>query len=168
MYNPDIGVINGVLDALGLPEQDWLGRPDAALWASMVLSVWRYSGFCMLFYLAGLQLIEPSLYEAARVDGASEWRQIRRITLPLLRPMTGLLALTGLIGALREFEVIWILTRGGPAHATDLLSVEVFHQAFEQSRYGYAAAIATVLLIVTLAASIGGLMLMKRAQRSVA
>lgn len=113
IYNPEIGVVNGFLRAVGLPGQQWLAEPSKALWASMALSVWRYSGFWMVFYLAGLQLIPPTLYEAARVDGASGWMQLRRITLPLLMPMTALIGLLGLINALREFEVVYLLTRGG-------------------------------------------------------
>jgi raffinose/stachyose/melibiose transport system permease protein len=167
IYNPDIGVINGVFEALGMDGQDWLGDPDAALWASMALQVWRYAGFSMLFYLAALVLIQPSLYEAARVDGASEWQQIRRITLPLLKPMSAVLLLLGLISALREFEVIWILTRGGPAHASELLSTQVFLNAFDEGRLGYASAIATVLLALTFVAAGLALLLVQRAQRTV-
>ena len=167
IYNPDIGVINGVFDRLGMDGQDWLGDPDAALWASMALQVWRYAGFSMLFYLAALVLIQPSLYEAARVDGASEWQQIRRITLPLLKPMSAVLLLLGLISALREFEVIWILTRGGPAHASELLSTQVFLNAFDEGRLGYASAIATVLLALTFVAAGLALVLVQRAQKSV-
>jgi ABC-type sugar transport system permease subunit len=168
IYNPEIGVINGFLRALGGSGQAWLAEPDRALWASMALSVWRYSGFTMIFYLAGLQMISPTLYEAARVDGASWWMQLRRITLPLLMPMTALIGLLGLITALREFEVVYLLTRGGPAHATDLLSIQVYSQAFELSRAGYAAAISVFMLGMIAIGSVFALWAMARAHRSVA
>jgi ABC-type sugar transport system permease subunit len=167
IYNPELGVVNGFFNLVGIEEHQWLDDPDAALWASMALSFWRYSGLVMIFYLAGLQLIPPTLYEAARVDGASGWRVLRRITLPLLRPMTALLVLLGLILALREFEVVYILTRGGPAHSTDLLSIQVFDQAFRISRLGYAAAISTVMLCLTAVAALYALWLMARAHRSI-
>src|SRR4051812_10779273 len=167
IYNPEIGVVNGVLRFFGLHGQTWLSEPRAAIWAALALSIWRYCGFIMVFYLAALQLIPASLYEAAKVDGASEWGQIRSITLPLLRPMTGLLVVLGTIGALREFDVIWILTKGGPAHATDLLSTRVYDEAFNLSRPGYGAAIAVVMLGMTLVAAAAALALLAREQRSV-
>jgi raffinose/stachyose/melibiose transport system permease protein len=168
IYNPQIGVLNGFFDVIGVPRQQWLGDPHAALWASIPLSVWRYSGFFMIFFLAGLAMIPPALYEAARVDGASRFMQLRRITVPMLAPMTSLLVLLGLIIALREFEVIYILTRGGPAHSTDLLSVQVFQQAFELSRPGFAAAISSVILGLTATAAALSLWLIGRAHRMVA
>lgn len=168
IYNPEIGVVNGFFDLIGVSSQQWLGEPGAAFWASVPLSVWRYSGFFMIFFLAGLAMIPPSLYEAARVDGATPLVQLRRITLPLLAPMSALLVLLGLIIALREFEVIYILTRGGPAHSTDILSIQVYQQAFELSRPGYAAAISTIILLLTAAAAVFSLWLMARAHRKVA
>jgi ABC-type sugar transport system permease subunit len=167
IYNPELGVLNWVLGWFGSGGQEWLNDSGHALWASMALSVWRYAGFSMIFYLAALQGIPTQLYEAARVDGASWWQQTRRVTLPMLAPMTWLLTLLGLIGALREFEVIWILTRGGPADSTDLMSILVFKQAFENARPGYAAAIATLLLLGT--ALIAALILvgLRRSQKRV-
>jgi ABC-type sugar transport system permease subunit len=161
-------VINGFLRALGGEGQQWLAEPGKALWASMALSVWRYSGFTMVFYLAGLQLIAPSLYEAARVDGASGFFQLRRITLPLLKPMTALIGLLGLITALREFEIVYLLTRGGPAHSTDLLSIQAYDQAFALSRSGYAAAISVFMLGMIAVGSVFALWAMSRAHRAVA
>jgi ABC-type sugar transport system permease subunit len=167
IYNPELGVLNGFLGLFGSGGQSWLSDPHAALWASMALSVWRYAGFSMIFYLAALQGIPTQLYEAARVDGASWWQQTRRVTLPMLAPMTWLLGLLGLIGALREFEAIWILTRGGPADSTDLMSILVFKQAFENSRPGYAAAIASLLLVGTAVISALILIGLRRSQKRV-
>ena len=154
MYNPQFGVANTFVGWLGIDPQVWLGDPDLALWASLLVSVWRWSGLTMLFFLAALQTIPPDLYQAARVDGASDWAQIRRISLPLLKPMLALLILLGTIGAFKEFEIIYILTGGGPAHATDLLSIQIFDQGFKLGRSGYAAAISTVLLVATVVAAL--------------
>jgi ABC-type sugar transport system permease subunit len=168
MYNPEFGVVNSALGWFGVEPQVWLGDPQLALWAALVVSVWRWSGLTMLFYLAALQTIPPDLYQAARVDGASEWAQIRRITLPLLKPMTALLVLLGTIGAFKEFEIIYILTGGGPAHATDLLSIQIFDQGFKLARSGYAAAISTILLVATLVVSLVELEYLARTNRELA
>lgn len=167
IYNPDIGVATRMLQLFGQEGQAWLGEPATALWAIILTSIWRYSGFIMVFYLAAMQMIPESVYEAARVDGASARQQRRHITWPILSPMTALLILLGSIGAIREFEIIWILTRGGPAHATDLLSIQVFDQAFNLSRQGYASAIAVVMLVWTAIAGAVSLILINRAQGSV-
>jgi raffinose/stachyose/melibiose transport system permease protein len=167
IYDPEVGVASRVLEAFGGHSQGWLANPRDALWCAMALSVWRYAGFSMLFYLAALQLIPPSLYEAARVDGAGTWEQVRRITIPMLKPTTALLVMLGIIGALREFDVIWILTRGGPAHATDILSTTIFNDAFNLSRPGYAAAIAVVLLGVSIAATAVALAAISRSNKAV-
>ncbi len=168
VYAPGTGAINELLGWFGLGRHHaWLGEPDHALWAAMAVSLWRYAGLIMIFYLAALQLIPSSLYEAAQVDGASAWAQIRQITLPQLRPMTALLVVLGTIGALREFDVVYVLTGGGPAHASDLLSIQVFDQGFQLSRPGYASAIATLMLAFTLVVAIIQLGILARAQRSV-
>jgi raffinose/stachyose/melibiose transport system permease protein len=168
IYAPGTGAINELLGALGLGRHHaWLGEPDHALWAAMAVSLWRYAGLIMIFYLAALQLIPSSLYEAAEVDGASTWAQIRSITIPQLRPMTWLLVVLGTIGALREFDVVYVLTGGGPAHSSDLLSIQVFQQGFQLSRPGYASAIATLMLVVTIVIAVVQLGILARAQRSV-
>jgi ABC-type sugar transport system permease subunit len=169
LYNPEFGLVNNALGWLGAGgNRVWLADPALAIWAAIAANVWRWTGLTMLFYLAALQTISPDLYQAARVDGASEWAQIRRITLPLLKPMTALLVLLGTIGAFKEFEIIYILTGGGPAHATDLLSVEIFNQGFKLSRSGYAAAISVVLLVATALISLVQLEYLNRKNRELA
>jgi ABC-type sugar transport system permease subunit len=169
LYDPSFGLVNTALGWLGAGgSRVWLADPALALWAAIVANVWRWTGLTMLFYLAALQTISPDLYQAARVDGASEWAQIRRITLPLLKPMTALLVLLGTIGAFKEFEIIYILTGGGPAHATDLLSIEIFNEGFKLSRSGYAAAISVVLLVATVLVSLVQLEYLGRKNRDFA
>ena len=169
LYNPEFGVINEAFGSLGLGGKHvWLGDPSLALWASMFTSVWRWTGLIMLFYLAALQTIPDDIYKAARVDGASEWSQIRRITLPLVKPMTALLILLGTIGAFKEFEIIFILTGGGPAHTTDLLSIQIFNEGLRLSRPGYGAAISVFLLIATIAVALFQLEYLARKNRELA
>ena len=168
IFNPEFGLANDVVGWVGISPQVWLGDPDLSLWSALFVSVWRWSGLAMLFFLAALSTIPPELYRAARVDGASEWAQIRRITLPLIKPMTALLILLGTIGAFKEFEIIYILTGGGPAHATDLLSIQVFDQAFKLFRSGYAAAISTILLVATLVVALVELEYLARKNREIA
>ena len=169
LYDPEFGLVNEAFGRIGLGgNRVWLADPSLALWSAIAANVWRWSGLTMLFYLAALQSIPPDLYQAARVDGASEWAQIRRITLPLLKPMTALLVLLGTIGAFKEFEIIYILTGGGPAHATDLLSTEIFNQGFKLSRSGYAAAISVVLLVGTVLVSLIQLEYLSRKNRELA
>jgi ABC-type sugar transport system permease subunit len=169
LYDPSFGLVNSALGRVGLgSDRVWLADPSLALWAAIATNVWRWTGLTMLFYLAALQSISPDLYQAARVDGASEWAQTRRITLPLLKPMTALLVLLGTIGAFKEFEIIYILTGGGPAHNTDLLSTQIFYNGFKISRAGYAAAISVVLLVGTVVVSLVELEYLSRKNREMA
>ena len=167
IYDPEQGTITQVMQLFGSSGQAWLSQPGTALPSIIVVSIWRYSGFIMLFYLAAMQGIPTDMYEAAAIDGAGWWHKTRYNTLPLLRPMTALLVLFGLIGALREFELIWVMTSGGPAHLTDLLSVQVYQQAFINSEPGSASAIGTVLLALVAASSAVMLFVIGRAQNSV-
>ena len=149
IYSPQDGGATRLIQALGGTGQTWLADTSTAIWAAIGVSAWRYSGLIMLFYLAAMQMVPKELYEAAAIDGAGWWRRVTNVTLPQLLPTTVLLVLFGVIGALREFEVIYLLTRGGPAHATDLMSLQIFDQAFNQSRPGYGATISTALLLFT-------------------
>ena len=116
-------------------------------------------------HLAALQTIPDDIYKAARVDGAAEWSQIRRITLPLLKPMTALLILLGTIGSFKEFEIIFVLTGGGPAHTTDLLSIQIFSQGLRLSRPGYGAALSVFLLVATITVALFQLEYLARKNR---
>lgn len=164
IYNPEAGFANQILGLAGIEGKVWLGEPNLALLSTLVVAVWRWSGLYMLFYLAGLQTVSSEVLEASRVDGASYWQSIRHILIPMLRPTTALLVLVGTIAALREFEIIEILTGGGPAHATDLLSTRIFAEAFELFHAGYAATISTILLLLTGFAAALQLRILFRAQ----
>lgn len=156
IYDPFSGVISGVGGLLGVDwlSQGWLAQPSTAIFACIAVNVWMWTGFSMLFYLAGLQGIDESALEAAEVDGASPWQRTWRIVWPLLRPTHLSLILLGIIGSLRTFELIYMLTQGGPNHASEMLPTYTFQQAFQLQRVGYGASLSVVLLVVAMGASL--------------
>ena len=146
-----IGMINKVFGQLGLERQSWLGDPDLALRTLLVVSVWFLMGYYMLIFLAGLQEIPREFYEAARIDGASSVRMFRDITLPLLKPTSFFILLTSTVTAVaggQGFDLVFVMTGGGPANETTLVIFYVYQQAFAFSHYGYAAAMASALVAV--------------------
>ena len=150
MYSPQVGPIAPLLNQLGLTDGvvSVLGTPDGALWATVVLIVWRYAGFYMLLLLVGLQGIPGELFEAARIDGAGTWQIFRRITLPLLRPSLALSVIMCVTGSLLAFDQFYILTKGGPDSSTMTLVQLVYNFAFDSRRdLGMAAALSVIVLV---------------------
>jgi multiple sugar transport system permease protein len=150
-----IGVVNRILSALGLPGHSWLGDPHYALGTVLIVSVWFFMGYYMTIFLAGLQDIPRDYYEAARIDGAGRWVIFRRVTWPLLRP-TSLFVLmistiTG-VGGLQAFDLIYIMTKGGPANSTQLVIFYIYQQAFQFNDFGYASAMASFVVFILLLA----------------
>ncbi len=155
LLDPSTGVIASIGSATGTDlSSDWLGNPNTAIFAVIFVNVWMWTGFSMLFYLSGMQLIDNSLLEAARIDGASAFQTTTRITLPLLRSTHLSLLLLGIIGSLKTFELVYVLTQGGPNHATEMLPTYAFLQAFQLQSVGYAATISVVLLLVAVISSL--------------
>ena len=148
LYQPDFGVINYLLSAIGLRPLDWLGSPRTALVAMMIVSVWAQLGYQMTVFLAGLQGVPQAYLDAARVDGASAWQRFRRITLPLLRPVTLFVLVTGVIGAFQAFTYMYVLTDGGPLNATDVIAYRIYQTAWEFLQFGYASALSLLLFVV--------------------
>ena len=148
MYEPDVGLLNTLLRTVGLPEQPWLASPRTALPALMLMSIWMYCGYMMVLFLAGLQSIPASLYESARLDGAGAWQRFRRITLPLLRPTTFFVLVTMVIFMFQVFTAVYVMTEGGPLHATDVIVYHIYRNAWEYLRLGYASAMAWVLFAI--------------------
>jgi ABC-type sugar transport system permease subunit len=146
--NFDYGVLNAVLNALGLKSlrQDWLGSAETALGAVIFVDIWKWTGFHLVIYLAGLQSIPRDLYEAALLDGANVFQRFWRITVPLLRPFTAINVLLASLGGFSVFDLIYVMTQGGPFKATNVAMVEVYLQAFQFNRLGYAGAMSVVLL----------------------
>ena len=145
LFNRDFGYINTVLTRIGIDAVNWLGSGRIALIPVCILIVWRWTGLTSVYFLAGLQGIDPTLYDAARVDGASAVQCFRRVTLPQLRPMTLFVSVIVLIGSLQIFDEPQILTGGGPANATLSVVQYLYQRGFEQFRFGYASAIGFLL-----------------------
>lgn len=148
-----IGVANVLLSKIGLGGRSWLGDPDLALWALLGVTIWFLMGFYMIIFLAGLQEIPREYYDAARIDGAGAWRSFWDITLPLLKPTSFFVLLVSLVAAVagpQGFDLVYVMTSGGPANATNLTTYYIFDQAFRYSNIGYASAMASFLVLVLL------------------
>ncbi|MBW4557843.1 MAG: sugar ABC transporter permease [Trichormus sp. ATA11-4-KO1] len=144
------GPANTFLGLFGIEAIPWLGSTVWAMPVLIILSIWKQLGFNMVVFLAGLQAIPPSRYEAAELDGANAWQQFWHVTLPGLRPTMIFATVTTAIFTLRSFEQVYVITGGGPLNSTNLLVYYIYQEAFAQFDFGYAAAAATVLLAVTL------------------
>jgi len=155
IFNPQQGLLNGALSVVGIPGRSWLADPDWALWAVILVGVWQGIGMKMLIYIAALQNIDESLYEAASIDGASSVRKFFSITLPMLKPATFFVFVISVIGAFQVFDQVYVLTDGGPANSTTMMTYEVYRSAFQNFRMGMASAqsvfLFAFLLVMTLA-----------------
>lgn len=149
LYQPN-GMVNGLLSGIGLGgwQHAWLADPSTALYAQILPALWREIGYVMVLYLAGLKGIDPALYEAAKVDGASAWQQFRNVTLPQLRSVNAVVLSVIVIDSLRSFDVVWALTQGGPYNSSQLLSTYMYQTAFVNTDFGYGCAIAVVIFLL--------------------
>lgn len=147
-YTPGYGLLEQITGALGLPAHNWLGDQRTALGAITVVAIWKEAGFFMIFYLAALQTLNPSLKEAAAIEGASRWYYFRRVQWPLLMPTTLFVLVNAVVNAFRLVDHVFILTRGGPDNATSLLLYHLYEVGFKFWDAGYAAAITVVLVVV--------------------
>lgn len=147
MYDPGYGFFNSILDALNLTRLNWVYDVNLALGSVIAVTVWKFLGFNMVIFTSGLLGIPGQLYEAATIDGANAFQRLYYITIPMLKPTTFFLMVTGFINNFNVFEQVNILTRGGPMNATTTIMHQVYIRAFVDYKMGYASAI-TVLLIV--------------------
>jgi len=155
------GLLNELLDAVGLGAFDWLGNSGTDIFAIIVTVSWRYIGFHTVIFMAGLESIPGEIYEAARIDGASEWQAFRDITLPMMRRVIAISATLSIIGSLKYFDIFFIMSRGGGTQgSTELVTTYVYRQAFDAGQPGYASALAVALLVVTVAVSIPAMRLL--------
>lgn len=154
LYNPQFGLFNAILKLLHLPPQPWLTSSRQALMAVIIFSVWKIVGYNIIVFVAGLQAIPSVYYEAARIDGAGPFTVFFRITLPLLVPTTTFILIYNTILAFQVFDQVFVLTGGGPAHASTVIVLEIYQQAFLKYRFGYAAAMAMVLFVCILGITI--------------
>jgi multiple sugar transport system permease protein len=156
LYHPRFGLANQILELVGLGPVNWLGDPHWAMPAIIVMSVWKNFGYNMIIFVAALQSIPVSLYDAARVDGAGVWQQFRHITLPALRPMLLFVGVITMIGAFQIFTEPYVMTggTGGPLNATLSLVMYMYKQGFRWWNMGFGAAVALVLFLIILAGTL--------------
>lgn len=150
LYHPAHGLLNYFLSFFGVSPIDWLGDPDLAMPAIILMAVWKNFGYNMLIFIAGLQNIPDDLYEAAHLDGASWWQQFTSITLPMLKPTTVFVVMITIIGYFQLFAEPYVMTQGGPLNATTSIVLLMYEQGFRWWNMGYAAAIAFVLFAIIL------------------
>jgi ABC-type sugar transport system permease subunit len=164
IYNPIFGILNEALDAVGLEDlsRGWLGDPDVALYAVLVAAIWATIGFVFVILLAGLQNVSKDLLEAATIDGANVWQRFWNVTVPQLAGVINVVIAFLLIGGFSVFDIVFVMTGGGPANATDVLATFTYKEAFTQNNVGYASAIAVVITVISLIASVTFIRLRER------
>ncbi|MFI6815610.1 carbohydrate ABC transporter permease [Nonomuraea sp. NPDC050328] len=150
IFDPKDGAINQLLDVFGITGPAWLSESSLALPAVALVSVWQHTGYNMLFFLAGLQGIPQELYDAAACDGATPVQRFFRVTLPLLNPTMFFVTVTNMIGAFQAFDTIYSMTAGGPSESTTVINFKIFHLAFREFDFGYAATVSIVLFLIIL------------------
>jgi multiple sugar transport system permease protein len=149
LLSPEFGVVNRGLEAVGLDPPAWLGDPRWALPAVIAVEVWRQFGFAMFLFIAGLQDIGTEITEAARLDGADGWQTFRYVTFPMLRPVTLLVATLVGISTLKLFDLVYVMTSGGPGEASQVIALYMYEQGFQFRELGYASSVAVSLLVLT-------------------
>lgn len=152
LWQPVNGGLAGLGDALGIP---WLASspladPQAAIFVLLSVQLWIAVGFFIVVSLSGLQLVDTSLLDAALADGASRWQRIRFVVIPQMRAHLGLMSLLALIAGLKAFDLVWVMSSGGPGNATQLVGTYAYSQAFSQQKFGYGAALSCVVLVIAL------------------
>lgn len=172
IYDPNIGTLNRFLGAIGLEnlQHTWLADRATVLPAIIVVAIWGAIGMNMLIFFAGLQGIDPGLYEAAQVDGANMWQRFRHITVPGLRAVTAIVISLGLLNGFKVFDIIYVMTGGGPNHATEVFGTYLYSLAFGSTsgslpQYGYASAFSVVVMIMCIVAVVVQMLLTRRANR---
>jgi multiple sugar transport system permease protein/raffinose/stachyose/melibiose transport system permease protein len=150
IYQPDWGLLNTVLEAVGLEELTtfWLGNPDTALMSVIVAWCWQQTALALILYLAALTTVPKDLLEAAAIDGANSWQQFRRIIVPLLRPATVVVVALAVINTLKGFDIVYILTLGGPYGTSSNLAMFMYRETFLKLQVGYGAAVAVALFLL--------------------
>lgn len=156
VYHPDAGVVNNLIRLFGNKEFSfaWLGEEKTALLSVTVALAWQYIGYHMTIYISGISSIPKELFEAARIDGANEWMVVKHIIFPMLMPMIQVSMILITTSSLKAFDYIYIMTYGGPAHASEVIASHMYSKAFVQLKYGYGSAISTVLMVLCIISSV--------------
>jgi multiple sugar transport system permease protein len=168
MLDPLLGVVNAFLGFFGVPHQAFLGAPELALPTIAAINIWRHTGLTALLFYAGLQGIPKTVYEAATIDGSSEWTTFWYITLPLLRPVTVFVLVTSIVGSFQIFDTVAVTTGGGPIDATRVLVFYIYSNAFTFFKMGYATALSMTLFAILIFFSIVQLRLFRADQSDLA
>ena len=161
-YTPQYGLLEQITGAFGLPSHNWLGDQTTALACVTLVAVWKEAGFFMIFYLAALQSLNPSLREAAAIEGASRWTFFRRVQWPLLMPTTLFVLVNAVINSFRLVDHVVVMTRGGPDNASSLLLYYIYDVGFKFWDTSYAAALTMVLLVILASVAVGQFVLLDR------
>jgi len=156
LYNPEVGLVNGTLEAIGLSEwtHSWLGDSKTAIYAVVAVSQWQYTGYMTMLFLIAMQKIPDEYYEAAMIDGASRIKSFFHITLPQIREMILVGSVITVIGAFKVFDEVYVMTFGGPGRSTEVLGTMLYRSAFRNDEMGYASTIGTVIFVITLTLSL--------------
>ena len=166
IYNGQYGALNGLLDTLGISEEptQWLGSPFLALNMVIIADVWKNTSIVVFFILAGLQTIPDDLYEAASLDGAGRWQTFWHVTLRLLAPAIAVVLILRTIEAFKVFDIVYVMTGGGPASGTQTVAFYTYLQAFSNQLFGYGAALAYLIVLAVFALAMGYLKLLRQSQ----
>jgi ABC-type sugar transport system permease subunit len=154
LYNPRFGLFNSILEIFGLPTRSWISSSKDALTSIIIFSIWKTVGYNMIIFIAGLQNIPDSFHEAGIIDGAGAIRRFFAISIPLVAPTAIFVVMYNTILALKVFDQVFVLTAGGPADATTVVVLQIYKQAFENYRFGYAASLAFVLFVIIIAVTV--------------
>ena len=156
LYNPTIGLINQLLRAFGLNAwtHAWLGEETTAIFSVIAVSQWQWTGYIMILFIVAIQAISKELFEAAMLDGATAWQQFVHVTVPAVKETTLVMMAITVIGAFKVFDIVWVMTAGGPNNASEVLGSYMYRSAFRLDEMGYASTIATVILVITLCLTI--------------
>ncbi|WP_010495750.1 carbohydrate ABC transporter permease [Paenibacillus elgii] len=167
IYHPQIGILNFLLDALGLEswKMQWLSDPKISMYMLMIPIIWNYIGPYMIMFIAALQNISPEIDDASRIDGVGPVRKLFSITLPMIWDTIKVAVVLCISGSLKAFDLIYVMTNGGPAHSTELLASYMYNNTFNVFRFGYGSAVSTAIIILSLLLILGSQYLMKRNYR---
>lgn len=167
IYHPQIGILNFLLDGLGLEswKMQWLSDPKISMYMLMIPIIWNYIGPYMIMFIAALQNISPEIDDASRIDGVGPVRKLFSITLPMIWDTIKVAVVLCISGSLKAFDLIYVMTNGGPAHSTELLASYMYNNTFNVFRFGYGSAVSTAIIILSLLLILGSQFLMKRKDR---
>ena len=156
LYQPAIGLLEQLLRAVGLPGlvRAWLGEEQTALFSVIAVSQWQWTGYIMVLFIVAIQAIPNELFESMKLDGANRWQQFWKLTVPAVSETTLVMLVITVLGAFKVFDIVWVMTVGGPNHSSEVLGTYMYQSAFRNDQVGYASSIATLIFVITLGLSV--------------